>query len=235
MPEDRWMRRLATKASELAAQLRATFSLGDRHLRRRHRLVGPAHMWEMKRDFQIDFLRRHGLQPEHRLVDIGCGTLRGGIPLIRYLDDGHYCGIEAREEAIIEGRVELEETGLTTKEPQLICSSDFASLNLAERFDFAWAFSVLFHMPDAVLGQAFTFVGHHLKPGASFYANVKIGTQKTGSWKGFPVVWRPMAMYLALAARNGMTVEDIGSLADVGHVAGKASHDEQRMLRFQKT
>ena len=54
---------------------------------RRHGLVGRPELWQQKRDFQIAFLREHGLLPAHVLVDLGCGTLRGGIPIIAYLDE----------------------------------------------------------------------------------------------------------------------------------------------------
>ena len=71
-------------------------------------MVGPAHLWKMKRDFQIDFLRGRGLSPQHYLLDIGCGTLRGGIPLIDYLEPGHYYGVESRAEEIDVARTVLE-------------------------------------------------------------------------------------------------------------------------------
>jgi len=48
----------------------------------RHGLVGPARLWKMKRDFQIGFLKNFGLKPDNVLLDLGCGTLRGGIPII---------------------------------------------------------------------------------------------------------------------------------------------------------
>jgi hypothetical protein len=38
------------------------------------------------------------------LVDLGCGTLRGGIPIIEYLDADSYIGVDVREEAIEEAR-----------------------------------------------------------------------------------------------------------------------------------
>ena len=59
----------------------------------RHSLVGPAHLWEIKRAFQIQFLQSVGLTPDQYLLDMGCGTLRGGIPIIKYLEPGHYYGI----------------------------------------------------------------------------------------------------------------------------------------------
>ena len=208
------------------------WSTEERHHRRRHRLVGPPALWELKRNFQIGFLTRAGLQPGHVLVDIGCGTLRGGIPLIRYLDAGHYYGIESRREALDEGAQELREEGLEEKHPALICSSDMAALELPVRFDYAWAYSVLFHMSEPALEDCFRFLERQLRPGASFYANVNIGDRKSGNWKEFPVIWRTMDAYRELATRHGMSVEDIGSTGELGHVSGKASHDQQRMLRF---
>lgn len=79
-------------------------SLVETKKERRHAMVGPAHLWKMKRDFQIQFLKTMNLKREHYLLDIGCGTLRGGIPLIAYLQDGHYFGVEVREKALNEGR-----------------------------------------------------------------------------------------------------------------------------------
>jgi len=78
---------------------------------RRHALVGPANLWKMKRDFQIQFLSNVGLKPEHYLFEIGCGTLRGGVPLIQYLESCHYFGFGVREKAIDEGRKELGDAG----------------------------------------------------------------------------------------------------------------------------
>lgn len=51
-------------------------------------------MWEEIGQLQIDFLKSEGLLPAHRLLDIGCGTLRGGRHFIGYLDAGRYTGTE---------------------------------------------------------------------------------------------------------------------------------------------
>src|SRR5215475_8544809 len=83
---------------------------------RRHSLVGPMRGWQKKRDFQIFFLKQMGLQPAHYLLDIGCGTLRGGIPLIDYLDPGHYFGVEVRPLVLEEAAKELGEAGLEHKQ-----------------------------------------------------------------------------------------------------------------------
>ena len=201
---------------------------------RRHAMVGPAHLWEMKRDFQIQFLKAIGLKPGHYLFDIGCGTLRGGIPLISYLESGNYFGAEVRVEALEEGRRELREAGLDGEMPTLLLSPDIAQLAVNHKFDFIWAFSVLIHMSDEILNNTLDFVYKHLSDDGIFYANVNIGERKEANWQGFPVVGRTLEFYTQECAKNGLAVADIGAIKDHGHVSNVESQDAQRMLKITK-
>ena len=199
---------------------------------RRHAAVGPAHLWQMKRRFQIDFLRKHGLEANHRLVDIGCGTLRGGIPLIKLLQTGHYTGIDVREEVLELAREELREAGLEDKQPNLIHSTALSTLELDNKTEYMWAFAVLIHMDDDALNGCLSFVAKHLTPDGAFYGNVNIGEKDNGNWQGFPVVHRPMAWYIQTAERFGLVPEDVGSLLELGHDDGRPEPQSRRMLRF---
>jgi SAM-dependent methyltransferase len=199
---------------------------------RRHALVGPPHLWKAKRDFQIKFLTGSNLEPEHYLLDIGCGTLRGGIPLISYLEKGHYFGIEARKEVLNEGRKELKEAGLEWKCPTLLFMPDIAQAHLPRKFDFIWAFSVLIHMADDILNATLGFVSEHLSNTGVFYANIHIG-EKDGKWQGFPKVWRSFEFYNEACSRSGLTVSDLGPLKNYGHISNAADPDCQRMLKIQ--
>jgi predicted TPR repeat methyltransferase len=234
----RWPRRRdrssATTATTAANTTTATETLvDDAEQARRHALVGPKSQWQFKRDFQIEFLRNAGLQPSDRFLDLGCGTLRGGIPLIDYLGAGRYTGVDVRPETIEEARAELVLHGLDHKAPHLVASASLAESGIDECFDVVWAFSVLIHMNDAVLDDCFAFVAAHLEPTGRFFANVNVGTNdEERRWREFPVVWRTMAAYESVAAAHGLTVHDVGSLADVGHRSGRPAADEQRMLRF---
>lgn len=201
----------------------------DSH-QRRHALVGPPKMWLLKRDFQIRFLVQRGLKPGNRLLDIGCGTLRGGIPIIRYLDEGNYVGVESRLEVLEEGRAELRDAGLQDKNPELLHCPDIGRLELTKKFEFVWAFSVLIHMPDDVLSETFRVVSRRLASRGVFYANVNLGESRRGEWQGFPVVWRSLEFYQQTGARCGLEVEHVGSLADFGHLSGDDAQDQQRML-----
>lgn len=201
---------------------------------RRHSIVGPANLWEMKRDFQIQFLKPMNLKPEHYLLDIGCGTLRGGIPLITYLYDGHYFGVEVREKALNEGRKELLEMSLEEKNPTLLLSPDISKLTIEQKFDYIWAFSVLIHMGDEILNSTFDFVKKHLSDNGVFYSNVNIGKRTEANWQEFPVVWRTFEFYSYACAKNGLEVSDLGPLKDYGHISSVESQDNQRVLRITK-
>jgi len=206
----------------------------DEH-ERRHALVGPARLWKMKRDFQIDFLKRMRLEPEHFLLDLGCGTLRGGLPLIEYLEDGHYFGVEVRPEVLEEGRKELREAGLEHKRPTLLVADRMSDLVIDHQFDFVWAFSVLIHMNDEALSDTLSMVRNHLRPGGAFFANVNLGEEATkGKWQGFPVVSHPLAYYAELCDKNGLEALDIGPLQEYGHLSGVEAQDQQRMLKIVK-
>lgn len=187
----------------------------------RARLVGPADKWNVLRKFQIHFLKSNGLEPEHTLVDIGCGVLRGGIPLIDYLDEGNYYGIETRQHVLDEGREEVIAAGLEDKNPHLICNADgFNELSFPEtKFDVMWAYSVLFHMSDETLQECLDFVARYLDTNGVFYANVYTGPKHIGVWgnHGLPKIRRPLEEYKRMCTRAGLqNVEVIGTVEDWG-------------------
>jgi SAM-dependent methyltransferase len=198
---------------------------------RRADLVGPPGCWEMKRQFQIDFLKRFGLEPQHYLLDIGCGVLRGGIPLIEYLEPAHYYGIEVQKKSLEEGEQALVEADLTEKQPNLTWAPTMEGLNLDRKFDYVWAFAVLHHMYDDILFTAIDFAQRHLAPGGVFYANVNIGERYDGEWQGFPGVKRPLEFYEEEFGKRGFTFTDVGSLKELGHVSGRQG-DQSRMLKI---
>jgi SAM-dependent methyltransferase len=224
---------IADRADRILARLFPThFRAGAPE--RRHGRVGAPHLWRMQRAFQIEFLQRMGLAKEHQLLDLGCGTLRGGLPLIGYLSAGNYTGIDVRAEIIEEAERELEEAGLSGRYPRISCVDSLDGLDLRASYDFIWAFGVLMHLEDRELEAALAFAARHLRATGVFYANVHLGDGELGAWAGFPVVARPLDWYRARAHEAGLTADALGRLCELGHLSGDRNCDSQFMLRLRR-
>jgi cyclopropane fatty-acyl-phospholipid synthase-like methyltransferase len=127
--------------------------------------------WEEIGSLQFTFLKARGLEPHHKMLDFGCGSLRGGLHFIRYLDPGGYLGVDISAEALAAGKQYLEEAGLTEKQPTLELSGglDLAGLE-GRQFDYILAQSVLTHMPLEDIETLFQHIPKIMHPQTVFYA-----------------------------------------------------------------
>ena len=82
-------------------------------------------LWDHLGPLQLEVLRAHGLRPEHRLLDIGCGSLRGGRHLMRYLEPGNYWGLDISPEILAAARQLVAQEGLAGREPHLHATEGF--------------------------------------------------------------------------------------------------------------
>jgi hypothetical protein len=64
-------------------------------------------LWEGIGRLQFEFRLRQGLAPSDCFHDIACGSLRGGVHFINYLDPGNYLGIE-KQRRLVELGIEKE-------------------------------------------------------------------------------------------------------------------------------
>src|SRR5262245_60611375 len=67
---------------------------------RYERLVGPAGIWPQLQQYQFNALTSLGLKPWHSVIDIGCGPITVGLPLISYLNRGNYVGLDLLPEPL---------------------------------------------------------------------------------------------------------------------------------------
>ncbi|MFI5204431.1 MAG: class I SAM-dependent methyltransferase [Flavobacteriales bacterium] len=208
------------------------FSIAETPKAKRHALAGNPALWEMKRAFQIDFLKKQGLQPDHDFLDLGCATLRGGIPIINHLNVAKYTGCDIRIDSLKEAEKELAEEQLQHKNVHLVHLPSFKNYTGFKTYDCIWAFSVLIHMHDFKVEKCFRFVSNHLKPTGAFYANVNIGVAQEQVWQDFPVVSRSEKFYRLLAEKNGLVMQPLGALKQLGHFTGAKKQDRQVMLKF---
>jgi cyclopropane fatty-acyl-phospholipid synthase-like methyltransferase len=127
-------------------------------------------MWEEIGRLQFEFLRAHGLKPDHRLLDIGCGSLRGGIHAIKYLETGNYYGLDINPSLIEAGRHELSLAGLTHKNPHLAVSDRFELGLFGQKFEHLLALSVFTHVFANHIIRCLSEAREVLAPQGQFFA-----------------------------------------------------------------
>ena len=122
----------------------------DALARGRHRdIVGGR--WDETGRIQMTLLRDAGMRPHHRLLDIGCGSLRLGHLAVHFLDPGHYWGTDASLALMRRGyQVELADKSRLPP-AQLIADSDFALPGIPDSIHYAIAFGVFTHLPAHAL------------------------------------------------------------------------------------
>ena len=109
-------------------------------------LGGPVSDFEAIGRLQLTTLLREGLYPNSKVLDIGCGCLRGGYWLIHFLDPGCYYGIEPNRTMLGAGISQLLEDGLVAaKNPRFDYNAQFDSSVFGVVFDFFVARSVWTH------------------------------------------------------------------------------------------
>jgi SAM-dependent methyltransferase len=117
-------------------------------------------------------LLKHGLLPQHNVLDIGCGALRAGYWLIHFLDDERYCGIEPNVSVLKTGRRFILEPGLEeAKRPNYSNNHTFDFSVFDRRFDYAIARSIWTHAPKADIERMLNGFKETANPGAIFLAS----------------------------------------------------------------
>jgi hypothetical protein len=106
----------------------------------------PAADFEKAGREQLTYMLSAGLNPDSKVVDVGCGVLRAGYWLIRFLDPGCYCGIEPHTGRLGMGvNTILEPEVLAAKRPRFDTNAHFDTSVFGETFDFFLAYSIWMH------------------------------------------------------------------------------------------
>ena len=128
-------------------------------------------IWDGIGRLQFDFLVANGLLPNHYLLDIACGCLRGGVHFVPFLEPGHYLGID-KEEALIQAGIEEELTSAiyAEKRPQLIVSDALEFQRFGEAIDFALAQSLFTHLPPELIELCFQNLRVSIRESGTFFA-----------------------------------------------------------------
>jgi SAM-dependent methyltransferase len=123
--------------------------------------IGRGDEWESHGLLQLDFLKRQGLLPEHRLLDVGCGPGRAARRFVPYLMPHRYVGCDISRECLKHAENLSMDEGWDSKGPIFIENGDLDLLTIeSDRFDFIWAHSVFTHLPEE---QIYKMVGNAAK------------------------------------------------------------------------
>jgi SAM-dependent methyltransferase len=216
----RLVKRLARRGDYLVAYARDT----DRRVKEDpHAAVGG--MWDVIGPLQFQYLKKYGLAPHHRMLDIGCGTLRGGRHFIKYLDPERYVGVDMSPAAIQFAHKLVADENLTEKRPRLeVSKGDLKFADFArETFDVLLAQSVFTHLPAENIDECFVHVGRVMKYTATFFFTFCEADEAVRhEWKGFHY---PFSFFEDLARCHGFHVE---LMTDYDHPRS------QRIVRMTK-
>jgi ubiquinone/menaquinone biosynthesis C-methylase UbiE len=127
-------------------------------------------LWDEIGRLQCDFLISAGLRPGHRFCDVGCGALRGGVHFVKYLDPGHYHGLDFNASLIEAGKQELQLAGLSDRDAKLLINDRFELFRFNVEFDHGIAQSVFTHLPLNHIIGCLVQVKRTLAPRGSFHA-----------------------------------------------------------------
>ncbi|GEM_PF-1283502 len=116
---------------------------GDPHYKA---FVGPPLKYDLLGALQFSLLSAAGLRADHKLCDIGCGSLRVGKLLIPYLNADNYFGLEP-EKWLIEVAIDKEigQDLINLKRPRFDHWTNFEISKFETKFKFILAQSIFSH------------------------------------------------------------------------------------------
>jgi SAM-dependent methyltransferase len=145
------------------------FTSPDRIAGLKHRGFVGGH-WDEMADLQMEFLKAHGLRPEHTFLDVGCGSLRAGRHISAYLDPGNYYGVDINHSLLVTGYDhELDDAGRARLPAANLHATDRFDVDFGVKFDVAIAQSVFTHVSLNWMRLCLYRVAQVMKPGGRFY------------------------------------------------------------------
>jgi cyclopropane fatty-acyl-phospholipid synthase-like methyltransferase len=184
-------------------------------------ILKKSHIRFTQKEHQFDLMIKCGLQPHHKLLDIGCGYLRGGYLFIPYLNVGNYYGIDKEPWLLKCGIGMIEYEGLWNKSPHISLVENFNIDHFNTKFDFMLAQSVFSHLSPGYIYQCITNVLPWLQDNGKFYAtffpgdDIQLGTDHKNRKNEYTKATQPISFY-----ENHHSAK-ITYLGECGHPSGQ--------------
>jgi SAM-dependent methyltransferase len=174
--------------------------------------VGPGERYDLMAAAQFSLLTHLGLREHHSLLDVGCGSLRGGRLFIPYLLPERYFGIEPERWVLEEGiREQVGRDQIELKRPTFSHEAGFRLTVFERRFDFVLAQSIFSHASRAQIEFCLSQAEEVLEPGGALVATFLEGERDyAGSEWVYPdcIAYRPGTVREMVEAA-GLTFADL--------------------------
>ncbi len=183
---------------------------------------GNLELFEGVGRFTLDSLVELGMRPEHRALDVGCGALRIGYWLIRYLAPGNYFGLEPNRKYVDVGLRHAVGAALQAEmNPTFRFESDFDFGAFRVPFDFVVARSIFSHASPQQIERAMGSFRDSAAPGGVMIASYRplrkqdagldvFDSKSNGREWGFRRYSLPFLQ--AMASRQSLTADTYGEV-----------------------
>jgi Methyltransferase domain len=128
---------------------------------------------------QLELLRLNGCTPDSHVLEIGCGALVAGRPILHFLKPDRYVGIEPNSwliDAAIEGLPDTPRL-IAEKRPVFLTTMDFDASETGRTFDYVISHSILSHAAASQYPQFLKAVRKVLAPQGVVLASIRLADE----------------------------------------------------------
>jgi SAM-dependent methyltransferase len=162
-------------------------------------LGGPPGDFEAVGRLGFRVLLSEGLGPSSRVLDVGCGALRLGYWLMRFLDPGCYFGIEPNQEMLRVGLEQIVEPEVVRRaDARFAHNDDFDFSVFGSEFDYVYARSIWTHASRPQISAMLRSFTRTAAPGGVFLASYHAASPVSVALARWPRVQRAAATRLPL-------------------------------------
>jgi len=125
--------------------------------------VGPPRDYDLISAMVFNLLTCLGLRQHHKVLDIGCGSLRCGRLLIPYLNKGNYFGVEPNKWLVDDGvKNEIGQDMVSIKQPSFSYANTLGDYVTKLDLDYVFAQSIFSHCGKDIIEGWFGEVSKHI-------------------------------------------------------------------------
>ncbi len=188
--------------------------------------IGGGDNWESHGDLQRDFLFCQGLKPEHKLLEIGCGTGRLARKIAPWLDVGNYHGLDISLAALKVAKDLAISEGWESRRPMFHISDSPGPAWPRGPFDYLWAFSVFIHLPQDIMESVMRSAAKVMHDKSRFYWAY---VPEPKAWRsGVKQFRHTLGNYVQAATQAGLTFDDVPNwIEQAGYKQGRWSGSQR--------